>query len=59
ETWSLITWFIYAATLHARFTRGWQGKRIAWLAILGFFAVMFTYFGVNFLLSGLHSYGSS
>jgi cytochrome c-type biogenesis protein CcsB len=59
ETWSLITWFIYAATLHARFTRGWQGKRIAWLAIIGFFAVMFTYFGVNFLLSGLHSYGSS
>jgi cytochrome c-type biogenesis protein CcsB len=59
ETWSLITWFIYAATLHARFTRGWQGKRIAWLAILGFFCVIFTYFGVNFLLSGLHSYGSS
>lgn len=59
ETWSLITWFIYAATLHARFTRGWQGKRIAWLAIIGFFCVIFTYFGVNFLLSGLHSYGSS
>lgn len=59
ETWSLITWFIYAATLHARLTRGWQGKRIAWLAIIGFFAVLFTYYGVNFLLSGLHSYGSS
>ena len=59
ETWSLITWFIYAATLHARFTRGWQGKRIAWLAIIGFLSVIFTYFGVNFLLSGLHSYGSS
>ncbi len=59
ETWSLITWFIYAATLHARFTRGWQGKRIAWLAIIGFVSVIFTYFGVNFLLSGLHSYGSS
>ncbi len=59
ETWSLITWFVYAATLHARLTRGWQGKRIAWLAILGFFSVIFTYFGVNFLLSGLHSYGSS
>ncbi len=59
ETWSLITWFVYAATLHARLTRGWQGKRIAWLAIIGFFAVIFTYFGVNFLLSGLHSYGSS
>ncbi|MCB2183062.1 MAG: c-type cytochrome biogenesis protein CcsB [Desulfobulbaceae bacterium] len=59
ETWSLITWFIYAATLHARFTRGWQGKRIAWLAVIGFVSVIFTYFGVNFLLSGLHSYGSS
>ena len=59
ETWSLITWFIYAATLHARFTRGWQGKRIAWLAIIGFISVIFTYFGVNYLLSGLHSYGSS
>ncbi len=59
ETWSLITWFVYAATLHARFTRGWTGKRIAWLAILGFISVIFTYFGVNFLLAGLHSYGSS
>ncbi len=59
ETWSLITWFVYASTLHARFTRGWQGSRIAWLAILGFIAVFFTYFGVNFWLSGLHSYGSS
>jgi len=59
ETWSLITWFVYAATLHARLTRGWQGKRIAWLAIIGFFSVIFTYFGVNYLLSGLHSYGNS
>ncbi|MEE4240146.1 MAG: c-type cytochrome biogenesis protein CcsB [Desulfopila sp.] len=59
ETWSLITWFVYAITLHARFTRGWGGTRIAWLAIVGFAAVLFTYYGVNFLLSGLHSYGSS
>ncbi|MFA7382893.1 MAG: c-type cytochrome biogenesis protein CcsB [Desulfurivibrionaceae bacterium] len=59
ETWSLITWFVYAATLHARFTRGWGGRRIAWLAIIGFFSVIFTYYGVNFLLSGLHSYGGS
>ena len=58
ETWSIITWFIYALTLHARFTRGWQGRRIAWLAIVGFLAVFFTYFGVNFFLAGLHSYGS-
>ena len=59
ETWSIITWFIYASTLHARFTRGWSGTRIAWLAIIGFASVMFTYFGVNFVLSGLHSYGGS
>jgi len=59
ETWSIITWFVYASTLHARFTRGWTGNRIAWLAIIGFVSVFFTYFGVNFLLSGLHSYGSS
>jgi cytochrome c-type biogenesis protein CcsB len=58
ETWSLITWFIYAITLHARYTRGWGGVWIAWLAILGFLSVIFTYYGVNFLLSGLHSYGS-
>lgn len=57
ETWSLITWFIYASALHARFTRGWGGKRIAWISIIGFMAVIFTYYGVNFLLSGLHSYG--
>ena len=59
ETWSIITWFLYALTLHARFTRGWSGTRIAWLAILGVGSVLFTYFGVNFLLAGLHSYGSS
>ena len=57
ETWSLITWFIYATLLHARMVRGWYGKRIAYLSILGFMAVLFTYFGVN-LLPGLHSYGS-
>jgi cytochrome c-type biogenesis protein CcsB len=56
ETWSLITWFIYATLLHARLMRGWQGKKIAYLSIFGFAAVLFTYFGVN-LLPGLHSYG--
>jgi len=59
ETWSLITWFVYAITLHARYTRGIGGKTIAWLSLIGFLAVIFTYYGVNFLLSGLHSYGSS
>ena len=57
ETWSLITWFIYAAFLHARFTAGWKGKRTAVLSVVGFAAVIFTYIGVNFVLSGLHSYG--
>ena len=57
ETWSLITWFIYAAALHFRFTKEWGGQRIAWFSIIGFASVMFTYYGVNFLLSGLHSYG--
>lgn len=56
ETWSLITWLIYAAFLHARFTRGWQGKKAAALSIIGFIAVIFTYLGVNLILSGLHSY---
>ena len=56
ETWSLITWFIYAAFLHARFTRNWVGKKAALLSIFGFVAVLFTYFGVNYVLSGLHSY---
>ncbi len=56
ETWSLITWFIYAAFLHARFTRDWRGRKAAILSIVGFSAVLFTYFGVNYLISGLHSY---
>lgn len=57
ETWSLITWFIYALALHARYTRGWDGTRMAWVALVGFLSVVFTYYGVNFILSGLHSYG--
>jgi cytochrome c-type biogenesis protein CcsB len=57
ETWSLITWFVYATLLHARLMRGWHGKRIAFLSVIGFIAVMFTYFGVNYL-PGLHSYGA-
>lgn len=58
ETWSLITWLIYAALLHSRAMQGWRGKRVAWLSIFGFGCVLFTYFGVNFLLSGLHSYAT-
>ncbi|HDZ84539.1 MAG TPA: c-type cytochrome biogenesis protein CcsB, partial [Nitrospirae bacterium] len=57
ETWSLITWFVYALYLHARFVGGWRGKRVAILAMVGFISVIFTYLGVNLVLSGLHSYG--
>lgn len=57
ETWSLITWFVYAIFLHLRMMRGWHGKNLACVSIIGFMAVFFTYFGVNYFLSGLHSYG--
>jgi cytochrome c-type biogenesis protein CcsB len=57
ETWSLITWLVYAALLHSRFMRGWQGRCIAFFSILGFACVLFTYFGVNYL-GGLHSYAA-
>jgi len=56
ETWSLITWFIYASLLHARMIASLKGKWMAVLSIIGFGAVLFTFFGVNYLLSGLHSY---
>lgn len=58
ETWSLITWLVYGGTLHAKIVRGWNGKRFAWLAVIGFISVLFTYFGVNFFLTGLHSYAT-
>jgi len=56
ETWSLITWFIYAALLHGRLTIGWRGRRAAVLAIVGFGFILFTFVGVNLWLPGLHSY---
>ncbi len=56
ETWSLITWLIYAAVLHARMTVGWRGRKAAWFSIIGFAAVLFTFLGVNLFLTGLHSY---
>jgi cytochrome c-type biogenesis protein CcsB len=56
ETWSLITWFVFALFLHTRIVMGWKGQRSAFVAIIGFLAALFTYFGVNYLLSGLHSY---
>lgn len=54
EVWSLITWFVYAIVLHARLTAGWRGKKAAILSIIGFLAVLFTFFGVNLLLKSLH-----
>ena len=57
ETWALITWLVFAAYLHARIIKGWEGKKPALLAALGFFVVWICYLGVNFLGQGLHSYG--
>jgi len=56
EVWSLITWFVFALYLHTRLVMGWKGKRSAVIAVIGFLAALFTYFGVNYLLAGLHSY---
>ncbi len=56
ETWSLITWFLYAALLHGRLTVGWRGRKAALLAMIGFAALIFTFLGVNLLLTGQHSY---
>jgi len=56
ETWAAITWLVYAGYLHMRITRGWRGRRAAYFAILGFGVVMFTFFGVTYLLPGLHAY---
>lgn len=55
ETAALVTWLVYGAYLHARVTRGWKGSRSAWLLVLGFAAILFTYFG-NLFFGGLHSY---
>ncbi|MGD0781802.1 MAG: cytochrome c biogenesis protein CcsA [Candidatus Aminicenantales bacterium] len=56
EVWSLITWLVFALYLHTRIVMGWKGKRSAIIALIGFLAALFTYFGVNYLLAGLHSY---
>ena len=54
EVWSVISWLIYAALLHGRLVSGWRGRRAAIMAIIGFAALLFTFFGVNFLLEGHH-----
>ena len=55
ETWSFITWFIYAGCMHMRFS-GMRGRLSAAMAVLGFGCVAFTYLGVNYWLAGLHAY---
>lgn len=56
ETWSLVTWIVYAAYLHLRIVHGWKGKSAALFAAIGFLCVIFTYIGVNTFLPGIHSY---
>ena len=56
EVWSLVTWVVYAAYLHARATAGWRGRRAAWVAIAGWVVFLFNFVGVNLLLSGFHAY---
>lgn len=56
EVWALITWLFYAAYLHLRLSRGWLGKKSAWMTVIGFLIVMFTLIGVNLVIAGLHSY---
>ena len=56
ETWSLITWIIYAIYLHLRISRGWKNRNAALFAVIGFICVIFTYIGVNTFLPGVHSY---
>lgn len=56
EVWTFVIWVVYAAYLHARATRGWTGRRSAWLSIVGFLCILFNYFVVNTLFDGLHSY---
>lgn len=59
EVWALITWLYYSAYLHFRLSRGWQGLRSAWLAVIGFVIVLFTLIGVNLIIAGLHSYSGT
>ncbi len=56
ETWSLVTWIIYAVYLHLRISRGWKGRSAAIFAVVGFICVIFTYIGVNTLIPSIHSY---
>jgi cytochrome c-type biogenesis protein CcsB len=59
ETWALITWFVYVVYMHMRVLGGWKGRKTALISLAGFFVVIFTYLGVNLVISGLHSYATS
>jgi cytochrome c-type biogenesis protein CcsB len=56
ETWSFITWIVYVILIHNRLAIGWRGRKTAYMMILGFLFILFTFLGVNFLIKGLHSY---
>ena len=56
ETWSFITWVVYACYLHARATAGWRGRKAAIISLVAFGCLLFNFFGINYLVSGLHSY---
>lgn len=56
EVWALITWLFYAAFLHLRLSKGWEGKKSAWLAIVGFAIMIFNLVVINLIIAGLHSY---
>ncbi|MDP9298082.1 MAG: c-type cytochrome biogenesis protein CcsB [Actinomycetota bacterium] len=58
ETWSFITWVIFAGYLHARATSGWKGRRAAVIACVGFVSLFVTYYAVNLWIAGLHSYAT-
>ncbi|GIP20146.1 cytochrome c biogenesis protein CcsA [Paenibacillus sp. J22TS3] len=59
EVWALISWLYYSAYLHLRLSRGFQGRKASWLAVLGFLVIMFTLVGVNLVIAGLHSYAGT
>jgi len=56
ETWAFISWCVYTIYLHTRIALGWQGRKSAWVAVIGFGVILFTLVGVNLLIVGLHSY---
>jgi cytochrome c-type biogenesis protein CcsB len=58
ETWSFITWVVFAGYLHARATSGWKGRRAAVIALAGFVSLLITYYAVNLWIVGLHSYAT-